>query len=48
MFCSDNREKNDFSTRSVLKEGSGTVLGLLLKEFERVLDGFQGDLGEDF
>ena len=33
-------EKNNFPTRSVLKEGSGTVLGRFWEDFERVLDGF--------
>ena len=33
-------EKIDFPTRSVLKEGSGTVLGRFWEDFERVLDEF--------
>ena len=33
-------EKIDLSTRSVLKEGSGTVLGRFWEDFERVFDGF--------
>ena len=33
-------EKINFPTRSVLKEGSGTVLGQFWEDFERVLDGF--------
>ena len=38
-----NKKKSetiDFPTRSVLKEGSGTVLVRLWEDFERVLDGF--------
>ena len=35
-------EKIDFPTRSVLKEGSGTVLGQFWEDFDRVLDGFWG------
>ena len=33
-------KKINFPTRSVLKEGSGTVLGRFWEDFERVVDGF--------
>ena len=33
-------EKINFPTRSVLKEGSGTVLGRFCEDFERILNGF--------
>ena len=37
---SKQSEKIDFPTRSVLREGSGTVLGRFGEDFEGVLDGF--------
>ena len=33
-------EKIDFLTRSVSKEGSGTILGRFWEDFKEVLDGF--------
>ena len=39
MAISLSNEKIDFPTRSVLKEGSGTVLGRFWEDFEGVLDG---------
>ena len=37
-------KKIDFRTRSVLKEGSGRVLGRFWEDFDEILDGFLGVL----
>ena len=38
----------DFLTRSVLKKGSGRVLGRFWDDFGRILNGFWEDFGKNF